>query len=566
MNNNNNYRENKSRTNSVSRLLLLLASSAAISTFAYSSASLAAVNPTNLVDSGYLYADEDIRAILKNRLDENQVYVAPALPFESQVLVTDIVRDSVNEARTRGAALIPINFGNAHWTALAIKRTDAGTIKVIYNDSVGSPIGGRTNSALLANILQQIDPTIEIIDLQVHQQRDGTSCGAFTAENLIKIAELDVSNVTDYQLRALLASINDAGAIRKNHFYLLYEGADVIDVNALKPRAENTAEEFKSQNRQLIRNILNVSSLTNDRLNSLNRVNSINALNSTNSFYSGFASGDDDLNYGAWIKGFIGKETDKANIGTNSNTSRSKSDIHGFVIGADTKIDEDLTIGLAYSNIASNTKQKISGISTNNDKISSHILSIYGSGNIDEDISLNGNVSYGKAFIKTTHTGVARSSKQKGDLFGSNLTANYNLYQGESIIVEPRAGISYSNLKMKGYQDGSIKIAKINQQQVDLSAGLVLASFYDTNAFTLMPELSADYSHTVWSKGNKVKISNRLDQNILSQKISNNKGTIKLGAGLNVLTDRVELGGGYEHVIQDKSRAHIGYIKLRVNF
>ena len=174
-NNDNNYRENKSRTSAASRLLLLLASSAAISTFAYSSTSLAAINPTNLVDAGYLYADEDIRAILKNRLDENQVYVAPALPFESQVLVTDIVRDSVNEARTRGAALIPINFEGAHWTALAIKRTNAGTIKVIYNDSVGSPIGGRNNSALLANILQQIDPTIEIIDLQVHQQRDGTS-------------------------------------------------------------------------------------------------------------------------------------------------------------------------------------------------------------------------------------------------------------------------------------------------------------------------------------------------------------------------------------------------------
>ena len=56
MNNNNNYRENKSRTNSASRLLLLLASTAAISTFAYSGISLAAVNPTNLVDSSYWYA------------------------------------------------------------------------------------------------------------------------------------------------------------------------------------------------------------------------------------------------------------------------------------------------------------------------------------------------------------------------------------------------------------------------------------------------------------------------------------------------------------------------------
>ena len=159
----NNNKTNKT-TSIANKLLLGLGTAAIISTFTYSNLVIAAVNPTNLVDSGYLYADEDIRAILKNRLNENNVYVAPALPFESRVLLTDIIRDSVNEARAKGTALVPINFGNVHWTALAIKRTNAGRIKVIYNDSVGSPIGGRANSALLANILQQINPTIEIID------------------------------------------------------------------------------------------------------------------------------------------------------------------------------------------------------------------------------------------------------------------------------------------------------------------------------------------------------------------------------------------------------------------
>ena len=157
------------KTTSIANKLLILSTAAIISTFIYSNSVVAAVNPTNLVDSGYLYADEDIRAILKNRLDENNVYVAPALPFERRVLLTEIIRDSVNEAKNKGTALVPINFGNVHWTALAIKRTNADTIKVIYNDSIGSPIGGRANSALLANILQQINPTIKIIDLQVHQ-------------------------------------------------------------------------------------------------------------------------------------------------------------------------------------------------------------------------------------------------------------------------------------------------------------------------------------------------------------------------------------------------------------
>ena len=146
----------------------------------FSFGACAEVIPTNLVNPGYWYQDEDIRAVLKNRLNENNVYVAPALPFESRDLVEDIVRDSVGEATNRGTALIPVNFSNAHWAGLAIKRTDVGTIKVIYNDSLGSSIDGRTGSALLADILQQINPNVEIIDLQVHQQRDGSSCGGAT--------------------------------------------------------------------------------------------------------------------------------------------------------------------------------------------------------------------------------------------------------------------------------------------------------------------------------------------------------------------------------------------------
>ena len=64
----------------------------------------------------------------------------------------------------------------------------------------------------------------------------------------------------------------------------------------------------------------------------------------------------------------------------------------------------------------------------------------------------------------------------------------------------------------------------------------------------------------------RLKISHQLGETILTQKINNNKGSVKLGTGITILADRIELGGGYEHSIQGKSRAHIGYAKLRVNF
>ena len=66
MNNN----KTNTRTSTASKLLLLLSKAATISTFSYSNSVLAAVNPTNLVDSGYLYADEDIRAVLRVKLQK----------------------------------------------------------------------------------------------------------------------------------------------------------------------------------------------------------------------------------------------------------------------------------------------------------------------------------------------------------------------------------------------------------------------------------------------------------------------------------------------------------------
>ena len=151
-------------------------------------------------------------------------------------------------------------------------------------------------------------------------------------------------------------------------------------------------------------------------------------------------------------------------------------------------------------------------------------------------------------------------------MLGSSFVFDYTLYSNESFAIEPRLGVSYNSLSLKGYENASIKIAKIRQQQVTVDTGVALISFHDINSFTFMPEISADYSYAFLNKGNKVKITNHLNQAVLTQKISNNKSEFKLGAALTVASDRIEIGGGYEHIIQGKSRSHIGYAKLRLNF
>lgn len=519
----------------------------------FSTSSLAVPNPANLIQSGYWYGDDDIRAVIKSRVGDS-AYIAPALPFESRELVSDIVRSSVAESKATGSALIPINFGNSHWAALAIKADSNGRIRVIYNDSFGSPIASTTNGALVAQILREIDPTIELIDLQVRQQSDGSSCGAFTAENLITISTVDISNMSVEDLRNALRQINDATAIRALHFRKLTGDTSIVDVIALKPKAEMTIAQIDSHNKQLVASLNNISSLTYDRLSHLNRMS-----------VSGFASGDDSLDHGVWLKGFLGMQTDKQKSA--NSTVDSKANLRGVIIGADTKLDEDSTIGIALSHTDSKGKNSIASTTINTTNISNNIFSLYGSNALNDDLVISGNIAYGLAQIKINSTlANASNTKRKASLLGGAIAANYNLYSSEYLMISPKIGGSYNRLDLKSYNDGSIKINKTKQQEFNLMSGVVTTGFMELSTLTLMPEVSVDYSHALWRKGNKQTISNQLNQTIISQKTNNSQGVLRLGTGLTVASNMFEVGGGYERNWQGKSRGHMGYAKVRVNF
>ena len=520
----------------------------------FSTISIAIPNPANLIQSGYWYADDDIRAVIKSRVGDS-AYIAPALPFESRELVRDIVRSSVLESRTSGSALIPINFGNSHWVALAIKAGSDGHIKVIYNDSFGSPIASTSNGALVAQILKEIDPTIELIDLQVRQQSDGSSCGAFTAENLITIGTLDISNMSVEELRNTLRQINDATAIRALHFRRLLGDTSIIDVIALKPKAEMTIAQIDYHNKHLVAGLNSMSFFTYDRLSHLNRMS-----------VSGFAAGNDDsLDHGVWVKGFLGKQTDKLKS-TGSNID-SKATLRGVIIGVDTKLDEDSTIGIALSHTDSKGKNSIASTAINTTNISNNIFSLYGSNALNDDLIISGNIAYGMAQIKIDSTSTtAGSTKRKATLLGGALSANYNLYSSGYLMISPKIGGAYNRLDLKPYKDGSIKINKSKQQEFNLMTGVVTTGFVELSSLTLMPEVSVDYSHGIWRKGNKQTIYNQLNQTIISQKTNNSQGVLRLGTGLTIASDVFEVGGGYERNWQGKSRGHMGYAKVRVNF
>jgi len=513
------------------------------------------INP-EIGNIGYWYDDSDVRGIITNRLGD-KVYIAPAVPYEP-ALINDVVVASLGEARAGRPALIPVNLNNNHWTALAIRAKGNGDIVVFYNDSFGSSIGGNTSeSGQYIETIRRLAPNAQIIDLQVHQQNDGSSCGAFTAENLIALSLLDQTNLTLEVAREVLRTITDAKAIRTLQLSSLSSLYEKIITNQELADSKLTKGSIETITELAFNEMASLSSLLTNRTKHLHLADNNNI---------GLSSGDDQLNYGTWVVGTIGNGLFKG-----KDSAKIKHNSSGATIGFDGKIDDDTTLGIALSHNVATLKPKATqrrnnycNFSTNTSSI---ISSIYGSIQADERLVLTSNIEFGKLYGKTKYKSFLtddNSFKLKGELFGANLGANYYL-PVSFIILVPGLTASYEGVNFASIKQGNLNVDKINIQKFSITPSLALTTIFEYDNFQLIPELSALYSNSPLIKSKKLSIKNANGQSLSSKKISVAKGSCNLGAGLTLASERIEASIGCERITQSKYLGHTAYLKLRIN-
>ena len=521
-------------------------------------ASATKINP-EIANIGYWYEDSDVRGVIANRLG-NAVYVAPAVP-NSPSLINDVASAALNEARAGLPALIPVNLNGNHWTALAIRTKVNGDVVVFYNDSFGSSLGGATTeSGMYIEAIKKLVPNVEIIDLQVHQQNDGSSCGAFTAENLIALSMLDQNDLTSDAAREVLKDITDAKAIRilqLNALSSLYQkiitSQELAAISLTKNNIETTTELAYQETS-------NLSSLLTNRLSHLHLADNGD---------TGISAGDEQLNYGTWVSGSVGKGLFKA-----KDSSKIKHNIGGATIGFDGKIDDDTILGVALSYNINSLKPKVA--SSNNDKNSrtdfstntrSIIGSVYGSMQADEQLVIHGNITLGKLYGKTKYQSFLsedNSFKLKGELFGANIGANYYIPLASLVLVPSLTG-SYEGVKFAAVKQGNFNTDKTYVQKFSITPSLSLATTFEYENFQLIPEVTASYSNSPFIKSKKLKVRNASGKTLSNNKISVAKDSYNLGASLTLASERIETSIGYERTAQPKYLGHIGYLKLRIN-
>jgi outer membrane autotransporter protein len=260
------------------------------------------------------------------------------------------------------------------------------------------------------------------------------------------------------------------------------------------------------------------------------------------------ASGGRARNIGIWGKA-------SASVGSQGKTakiSEFKVISSGFTIGADYEIFDDITLGAAYSHIQGKLKYKSSDSREN---LSHDIFSFYGKMDIDDPLSIDGNLSYG--FSRKSATG--DENKHKGNLFLSKINAKYALNIGE-ILISPKIGADYINIH---YENENEKQAL---EKLSLLGGISISRFWYLDKFKFAPEIHLNVDQKISGKAADFA-SNQLIQPELNIEDQEAKTSILFGGMLNCLVNgKIELGLGYDYLTKVNFNSHSGYIKIRALF
>ncbi|WP_342225065.1 autotransporter outer membrane beta-barrel domain-containing protein [Rickettsia endosymbiont of Urophora cardui] len=564
---------------------------------------------TNVVDPNQSYGDDDIRNVVENRMGNNpNIYIAPVNGInDPDYYVGPIAQEVSNNLNNGKVSLIYNNLGG-HWTASAIRKDASGVAALYYND----PNGGSYTSTPLLEAIRALRPEIQLRDLQVHQQSDTTSCGAFTAEDLVVLAKMSDEKLTLESARELLSNIKDAQMLRNKHAGIVtQEDEDYFEdkeevFNAAKDKkfAEqlnkalpgSDAEKFSEsldgliEEQQIKEAFSKLTDRPKERNSEIIRAALRHALTDThNSAMSAIHSrlsngplvvGDDDVagdtwQHGVWARASISHSKDKASNKTAEYFSGYKTKGHSNTIGVDTLINDNLLLGLAYTNAYTSIKPQNQNAG-NVDKARTNMFSLYSSYNIPNyNWFVGGTISYAESVIrgKNVRNGnEVASSKYKSHLYSGSVSLGYDYHTSNDIYITPSLGMTGSLIKDSGYKETGTNFQNLNvakKHYNKLSSTLGVRTFKNINQgkLTITPAL---YSFVNYSLKNTTPSVNAqlqgIDEALPTINFKSNKVDYNLGVGLSLKHNMMEYGINYTATFAKKCEAHSGSLKVRVNF
>ncbi|KAF1012078.1 MAG: Outer membrane protein B [Pseudomonas fluorescens] len=188
---------------------------------------------------------------------------------------------------------------------------------------------------------------------------------------------------------------------------------------------------------------------------------------------------------GVWVQG-LSSDSDQGGRGGNNGYSSNSS---GVAVGADGRLNDTTTLGVAYSYLNSN----IQSDRGNKTEVQGNALSLYGNWSLQNWFA-DGSLSYGHNDNDSRRhvAGSTAKGSYGSDALSASVLGGYSFKLSDAVMLEPRLAARYASVRMDGYSEKDSSAALHTDSQHyevgEVGAGLRLAGNFPLTTGRLQPE------------------------------------------------------------------------------
>jgi outer membrane autotransporter protein len=278
----------------------------------------------------------------------------------------------------------------------------------------------------------------------------------------------------------------------------------------------------------------------------------------------GASSGDVLQNTGVWTQALYSDANQDLRDGIAGFNAYSR----GIAIGADSKLGDQVTLGVAYSFMHTG----VNSDSGNTTDVDGHALTLYGSfeqGNYFVDANLTYGLNDNES--KRRVAGTTAKGDYDSNVLGASLVGGYTYHLDEQFLVEPRLAARYTLVDIDGYHEkGSSAALDVEDQRyevAELGAGVRVAGNFPLGRGNLQPQAKLMAYHDFAADEAKSTSTFMLGGTpFVTQGAKAVRNSYEAGIGADYRLGAVTLGVSYDYVGKTDFNADTFTAKVRYDF
>ncbi|TBU79375.1 autotransporter domain-containing protein [Pseudomonas daroniae] len=278
----------------------------------------------------------------------------------------------------------------------------------------------------------------------------------------------------------------------------------------------------------------------------------------------GASSGDAFQGTGVWAQALYSDASQDLRDGVAGFNAYSR----GIAIGADGKLSDQLTLGVAYSFL----RTGVNSDSGNTTDVDGNALTLYGSFE-QGGYFVDANLSYGinDNESKRRIAGTTAKGDYDSNVLGASLVGGYTYRLNDRFLVEPRLAARYTRVDIDGYREkGSSAALRVEDQRyevAELGAGVRVAGNFPLGRGNLQPQARLMAYHDFAADEAKSTSTFLLGGTpFVTQGAGSVRNSYEAGIGADYRLGAITVGLSYDYVGKTDFNADTFSAKVRYDF